>query len=150
MNDACIPIVFLIIVIIAQAGSSIFFRKTTIVPKLDTPAYIPLPGGKGITTTARKIITTTTASIAFGALVVVAVAVIRASTAVLRGPTLELPPDQRRVDLKAAQTRASLEPQPRRAAALRGCGLRDERAAEAARWSSVATTAVWRRGEVRW
>ena len=69
MNDPFVPIVFLVIVIIAQAGSFIFFHKTNIIPNLDTPAYIPLPGGKGFITTSRKIITTTTALIAFGAVV---------------------------------------------------------------------------------
>ena len=77
MNDPFVPIVFLVIVIIAQAtGSFIFFRKTNIIPNLDIPAHIPLPGGKGFITTSRKIITTSTALIAFGAVVaLIAVAV---------------------------------------------------------------------------
>ncbi len=78
MNDASIPVVFLIIVIIAQAGSFIFFHKTTIIPNLDIPAPIPLPGGKGFITTSRKIITTTGALIAFAAIVALIVVAIAA------------------------------------------------------------------------
>ena len=78
MNDASVPIVFLVIVIIAQAGSFIFFHKTNIIPNLDIPAHIPLPGGKAFITTSRKIITTTTALIAFGAVVALIVVAIAA------------------------------------------------------------------------
>ena len=45
----------LIIVIVTELICLGVFWKGNFIPDLDLPSYIPLPGGRGVTTTARKI-----------------------------------------------------------------------------------------------
>ena len=63
-------ITILIIVIITELICLGVFWKANFIPDLDLEAWIPLPGGRGLTTTARKI------SLAAIAAVIVASAVI--------------------------------------------------------------------------
>ena len=73
MPDPLITI--LIIVIITEIICLGVFWKANIIPHFDLEAWIPLPGGRGLTTTARKItLAAISAVIAVSAVILLAAA----------------------------------------------------------------------------
>lgn len=74
MPDTLVTV--MIIVIVTEVICLGIFWKANLIPDFDLEVYIPLPGGSGLTTTARKITLTAIAAVIAVSAVVLLIAAL--------------------------------------------------------------------------